>query len=233
MSLIVIVPTRSRAANCRRLIKSFEKTADNADLLFVTDGDDDTYDGFNWHGHGAATISPRASLVQKLNKTAQNVVDSYDTVMWLGDDHVFVTEHWDTLMLKILDGMGGSGWVYPNDGRRADVPESWMVSADVIRELGYMANPMLYHYYIDNAVAELGRRSSLIRYAKGVVIEHKHYSVCKTTRYDSLYKETELACGEHDLKVFNEWRAGNQVAAEVSRLRRAFNPDVAWIKNRI
>ena len=102
MSMIVIVPTRSRPEQCKRLIQSFEATTDNAQLLFVIDGDDPAYDGFDWQGHGCAEVNPRASLVQKLNHTAKNVIDQYDELMWQGDDHEFITPHWDTKMLEVV-----------------------------------------------------------------------------------------------------------------------------------
>lgn len=234
MSLIVIVPTRSRPGQCERLIKSFDETTDNADLVFILDEDDkDTYKDVDWKGHATATLDPRGSLVDKLNQTAKNVADQYDQIAWFADDNVFVTEHWDTKLLEVLKEMGGSGWVYPNDLRRADVPETWLVSTDVVKELGWFANPVLKHYYIDNSIAEVAKRASLIRWVPDVVVQHKHYSVDKTTAYDDLYRETELLFGQQDAINFNAWKASNQVAVAVSRLRRNFNPDVKWVLERV
>jgi hypothetical protein len=232
MSLVVIVPTRKRPHLCERLLDSFVATRDEADIVFVTDGDDDSYDNFDFRKYGHAVLSPRGTLVQKLNQTAAQVADVYDQIMWLGDDHEFVTKHWDTLMVKKLQDMGGSGWLYPNNGRRSDVPESWLVSSDIVRELGYYANPNLNHYYIDNSTAELGKRSQLIRYCPDIVIKHRHYVVDDTAVYDDVYQETERTFGKQDLATFGAWRTSNQVASDVSKLRRAFNPDVAWVKTR-
>jgi hypothetical protein len=232
MSLIVIVPTRSRPEQCKRLIKSFESTTDNAQLLFVIDGDDPEYDGFDWQGHGCAEVNPRASLVQKLNHTAKNVLDSYDEFMWQGDDHEFITPHWDTKLTEYRKEFG-SGWLYPNNGRRSDVPESWSTSKDVIEALGWYANPVMAHYYIDNSIAELGKRVGIIKWMPDVKITHHHYSVDKTTVYDELYKSTEQLFGDHDLKAYREWSGSNQVAALVSQLRRKFNPDVKWVLGKV
>jgi hypothetical protein len=231
-NLIVIVPTRSRPAQCERLIKSFEKTTDNAQLMFVIDGDDSSYDGFDWRGHGCAEVSPRATLSQKLNQTAKNVVDSYDEIMWQGDDHEFITPHWDSKVLETRK-QWGSGWLYPNNGRRSDVPETWSASKDVVEALGWLANPALAHYYIDNATAEIGKRSGLIKWLPDVKIIHHHYSVDKTTVYDDLYKETEKLFGERDLQTFQQWRVSNDIAVIVSRLRRRFNPDVKWVLGKV
>lgn len=234
MSMLVIVPTRTRPEQCAGLIDSFEKTTDNARLLFVTDGDDDSYDQMDWKGHEMAVMDPRGTLVEKLNQTVGELIDDgEDPIMWLGDDHVFVTEHWDTLMLEALRDLGGSGWVYPNDKRRADVPETWLVTRDVIRTLQWYANPYLKHYYIDNTIAVLGKRSGLLRYCPDIIIEHHHYSVDASVEPDALYRSTERLFGERDLKAFQEWQGSTQVAMEVSRLRRKFNPDVQWILGKV
>ena len=233
MSLLVIVPTRKRPHLVEQFLDSFEKTTDKAELLFVTDGDDDSYEDFDWRGHGNVVIDPRASVVEKLNKAAGNVIDDYDHIMHLGDDCIFVTEHWDTKMLDLLDSMGGSGWVYPNNKRRSDVPECWLVSTDVVKEMGWFLMPALNHYYVDNVIAEIGKRTSLIRFAKDVVIEHKHYSVSRDTEYDALYKECEQLFGQQDLVTWQAWQNSSQVAALVSRLRRKFNPDVKWVVGKV
>jgi len=232
MSYVVIVPTRKRPEQCKRLIDSFEKTTDNAQLMFVIDGDDNSYDGFDWRGHGCGEVNPRASLTQKLNHTAMNLIDEYDEFMWQGDDHEFITPHWDTKLLEVRKEWG-SGWLYTSNGRRSDVPETWTVSKDVIQTLGWYANPALAHYNIDYSIAELGRRSGLIKWVPEVQITHHHYTVDKETEYDELYKESEKLFLERDMQAFQGWRGSNDLAAIVSRLRRNFNPDVKWVLGKV
>jgi hypothetical protein len=232
MNFIVVVPTRKRPEQCKRLIESFEKTTDKAQLLFVVDGDDDSYEGFDWHGHGVAEVNPRASLSQKLNQTVKNILDDYEEIMWSGDDHEFITDSWD---VKVLEARRewGSGWLYPNSHRRSDVPESWSVSRDVVEVLGWYANPVLAHYYLDNSIAELGKRSGLIHRMPDVDIAHHHYSVNKETEYDDLYKEAEERFSVSDLQGFQQWRGSPQATGIVSLLRRTFNPDVNWILGKV
>lgn len=233
MSLLVIVPTRTRPGQCARLIRSFEDTTHDADLLFVTDSDDDSYKDMDWHGFRHGVMDPRGCLTEKLNKTVSLEIGNYDHIMWTGDDHVFETRDWDRLLLRALDEIGGSGWVYPANGRRSDVPETWLCSCDVVAELNWFANPVLGHYYIDNTIADIGKRTSLLRYCPQVVISHRHYQVDKETPRDALYLETEATWGERDLKAFQDWRTSTQAAVEVSRLRRKFNPDVSWVLGKI
>ena len=237
--LLVMVPTRGRRANCERLLASFNKTATCADLMFIVDGDDDAYEGFDWGTAVCATLDPRQYLTGKLNATAMPMADLYRVLMWAGDDHVFRPPHeeggpaWDRAMLDLLDGeMGGTGWVYPDDKRRHDVPEIWMVSSDVVTELGWFANPAVQHFYNDNSIAELGKRTGLIRYCPKAVIPHEHYSVNPETPRDEVYQSTEELFGASDLKAFQEWHAST-MPYEVARLRRRFSRDVSWVLSRV
>lgn len=231
--LLVMVPTRGRRKQCERLLESFEKTATCADILFITDCDDqDTYAGMDWHDNPVAVLEPRAFLQQKLNKAAEAVAGTYSVLMWAADDCVFRTEGWDRLMLAALEDLGGSGWVYADDKRRSDVPEHWMVSSDVVKALGWFYPPAVQHYYGDNSIAEIGKRAGLIRYCPEVVIEHLHYSVAKSTRRDKVYSQTEKLFGASDLAAFKAWQA-DVLPLEVSVLRRQFNADVQWALSRV
>jgi hypothetical protein len=234
VSLLVIVPTRKRPGQVARFIESFDKTTDHADLLFVTDGDDDSYEGFDWKGHTAMAMTPRGCVSEKLNYAAQQMVDSYDQLFCVGDDNVFVTEHWDTKLLKVLKtDLGGSGLVYPNDKRRSDVPENWLVSTDVVREVGWFCNPILKQYYTDNSWSVLCKRADMIRYVPDVIVEHKHYSMDPDAVHDEVYMEPEQLFGEQDRINFGLWHGSSQFSALVSKLRRKFNPDVKWVLGKV
>lgn len=232
--LLVMVPTRGRRAQCERLLGSFRETAsESTGIVFILDPDDgETYDGMDWGDALVATLEPRAYLTGKLNKTAMAVVDAYDALAWAGDDHVFRTPGWDKLMLAALKDMGGSGWVYPDDKRRNDVPEIWMCSSDVVKTLGYFANPQLSHYFIDNSVAELGKRSGLIRWCPEAVVEHLHYQVAPSQPRDEVYASTEEKFGKSDMAAFRQWQS-ERLPVEVALLRREYCPDVAWVLGKV
>lgn len=226
MSLLVVVPTRGHVDECKRFIDSFDATVDNADLLFVLDGDDKSYAGFDWQGHTVATMSPRGSLTEKLNFAASQVIEAYDQLMYVPDDSVFVTEHWDTLLLDVLAAeLGGSGIVYPNDLRRIDIPETWLISTDVLRTVGWFALPLLKQFYMDNAWSDLGKRTDLIRFVPDVVVDRSR--ALPDTEGERLY-------GMADQQNYMlGWRGSSEVAAIVSQLRRNFNPDVKWVLSKI
>jgi hypothetical protein len=232
LSLLTIIPTRGRPEQCARLIESYEKTTDNAELLFVIDPDDTSYEGMDWKGHAVVTLTPRGTMVQKLNYAAVKFLDDYDRMVWYADDNEFVTQHWDTLMQNTLDEMG-SGWVYSFDNRRTDIPETWMVSTDIVREMGWFANPALAQYYVADSIAVLGKRASLLRFCREAEVPHHHYENDPDVVHDETYREAESLFGPQDAVTFNAWQGSTQVAALVSRLRRKFNPDVKWILGKV
>ena len=230
--LMVMVPTRGRPERLRKLLDSFTQTATCADITVITDPDDRSYDGFDFGDAAVAVLEPRAYLAGKLNKTAEAFADVYRVLMWVADDHVFQTPGWDRIMLDCLAEVGGSGWVYPEDMRRNDVPEIWMASSDVVRALGWFANPVLNHFYIDNTIGELGKRSGLIRWCPQAVIRHEHYSITPDVDRDEVYRTTEETFGTADIAAYREWQS-TQMGNEVAVLRRQFSPDVAWVLGRV
>lgn len=228
--LRVIVPTRGRRKRCAELLESFERTRKFADIVFVLDPDDkDTYDGMDWRSALAAEVSPRMPLTGKLNTAAMAACDEgIDAVMFAGDDHYFITEGWDEILMKALADMGGSGMVYPDDKKRADIPESVVMSTDMVKVLGHFAEPTLSHYYIDNVWGDLGKRASLLRYVPEAVVEHRHYQVDPNQEHDETYRSAEAMWGVSDFEAFQRWRAG-EMAHQVAKLRRHFNTDVSWV----
>jgi hypothetical protein len=232
--LLVMVPTRGRPEQCQRLLGSFRETASpETDILFILDPDDeDTYAGVEWGDAPHGVLAPRGCLRDKLNQAAESCADTYDALMWCGDDHVFRTPGWDRLMLAALEQIGGHGWVYPETVRRRDVPEIWMSSTALVEALGWFFPPMVSHFCGDNAIAELGKRAGLIRGCPEAVVEHLHYTVCDDTERDRVYLDAEQEHGQAGLAAFQQWRA-TQLPMDVAALRRRFNPDVSWVLSKV
>ena len=235
-SLLVMVPTRWRRENCERSLKSFTENTDNADIAYITDNDDqDTYEGVDW---GRAenivfdTGGERAGAARKLNYVTSLLAGKYGAFMYTGDDNLFSTPHWDTMLLKRLEDMGGTGMVFGDDKRRNDIPETVVITADIVQEMGHFAEPSLAHYYLGNVWAELGGRANLIRYCPETVFEHLHYQVNKDVERDQTYISAEDLWSAPDMKAFLEWRE-NVMPFEAARLRRKFNRDLKWLFSRI
>ena len=232
MTLLVMCPIRGRRSSAERLLKSFEEATDSADLVFITDGDDDTYEGMDWGTALQATLTPRDSTSGKINQTAEACMDSYDALMFIGDDHLFSTPHWDTILLGNLEEMGGTGMVYGDDKRRTDIPETIVITSDIVKALGWFMNPVLNHYYVDNSWADLGTRAGLLKFVPEVELTHLHYSVNPEIEHDELYKYAEKNFGASDLEAYRRWQATG-MRQETAILRRKFNKDIKWLFEKI
>lgn len=232
-TLLVMTPTKWRRENCERLLKSFEEATDNANLCFITDADDqDTYADMDWGSALHAVMDPPGPTMAKVNHVATTMGEQYDALMYIGDDHLFSTPHWDTIMLTKLAELGGTGMLYGDDKRRQDIPESILISTDIVKALGYFMEPTMQHYYVDNVWADLGKRSGLLHFMKDVVFEHLHYQSKKDVVRDQTYSYAESMWGQVDAQAYQQWRV-MRAAPTIAMLRRKFNPDVQWVLNKV
>ncbi len=227
--LAVFIPTRHRRERLEECIKSFQETTlGDVDLYFVVDDDDEDYEDLDLN---TVIYVERGTLVTAINEAAVQLAGKYDALFLGADDLVFQTPGWDLLLMGTLKEMGGTGYVYPDDRRRYDVPEHPLISTDIVKELGWFAEPGLAHFYVDNVWAELGKRLSLIRFCPRAVIEHRHWQTADVPR-DETYKTAEDTHGGTDAAEYEAWRK-TRMSEQVARLRRAFNPDLEWVLSKV
>ena len=227
--LCVFIPTRHRRVLAEKCVESFRATSEEGTGLFlVVDDDDEDYEDVDV----PVIVAPRGTLVTAINHAALWLAGEYSALMLAGDDQVFITPGWDRFMLKSLDVLGGSGWVFPDDKRRYDVPEHPLITSDVVEHLGWFAEPGFGHFFIDNVWAELGKRAELIRYCQDAVVEHRHYSTHADVERDLVYREAEDQFGSADFEEFQRWQA-ERMTGQVAGLRRRFNKDLDWVLNKV
>jgi hypothetical protein len=221
--LLVIVPTMNRPAQMARLHESFHDTsAAGTDLAVVLDRPyASLYDcpaGAAWLPHPSDRAEPTTI---KINYAARQYKDAYRTLMFCGDDHTF-TPGWDTLLLGALDRMGGTGFAYPKTERLPDLPEVCAVTADVVRALGWLALPVLRHYFIDNAWKELGEAIGRYAYVPESVVPHHHWSMPAgmepRAARDECY-ERAITWFASDRLAWHLWRFGDGFGRAVARLQ--------------
>lgn len=212
--LLVIVPVRGRPANAVRLSEAFAATAKTADLLLVTDDDDRSYDGLDLAITPLWLPLPRQPTGPKVNAAAVPYAKRYRALMFMGDDNVPVTPGWDEQMLAVLDAMG-TGICYPNDlSPHADLPCSAMVSAGIVTALGWMCEPSLSHFFVDNVWGELGRQPGCLHRCDDVIIDHRH-PIWGKAPPDQLYTDAMRLYWAHDEAAYAAWRA-QRMAADVA-----------------
>lgn len=224
--LVVITPTRGRPRQFAELLEAVRTTTDGrVQVLGLVDNDDPQFAGYD--RLGAFLISgARRSLSAWTNEGATYVLgggfggwaDKPRYLASLGDDHR-PRGAWDLKLIEAIEGLpGGVGIAYGNDLLQGErLPTAWVVSADVVRAVGWMMLPTCEHMYVDAAVLELGKAAGRIVYRPDVVIEHLHPAAGKASMDDSYRESNAPARFEADLRAFEAWKRDG-LAADVAKL---------------
>lgn len=218
--LCVLVPSRGRPESVKRLAAAMGETCTaRTDLVFAFDDDDSTLEescaaaeagGARW------VTGPRDTLTGWTNRLALARVGSYRTLASLGDDHVPRTRGWDTALLDAIAAMGGTGFAYPNDMVRDDIPEAVAVSTSIVAALGWMANPACSHWFIDNTWADLGKFAGCITYLPDVTVEHLCPAANKAVA-DQVNLDSAAKLGA-DEGAYRQWRTA-RMRSDVATVR--------------
>jgi len=212
------VPSRGRPANVARLIEACEKTC-RADtrLVFGFDQDDPELPANSMAaatGSVAWSIMPRMGLARWTNYLSA----LHEDARWqasIGDDMVPLTDGWDE---RLCEAAGPAGMAYPDDRRRADIPEAVVISTSLVRALGWFCEPTLHHWYIDSVWADLGRAAGCLRFLPDVVVEHRHPNVPGSgARPDATYSEAAAGFAA-DLAAYQKWRL-KRMRADIETVR--------------
>src|SRR5580693_6759067 len=179
--LAVIVPSRGRPEQLGRLIDAVHATArGQTHVLAGVDQDDPRLKDYIALRRTALgpddyihTSDQRLNLVRWTNHLELVVRGQYRFLASLGDDMVPKTPGWDVKLMAAIEGeFGGTGIAYPWTATRDDIPEAYVISADLPVALGWMMQPSLQHFWNDNVWADLGHGAGCIRQLRGVVVEH-------------------------------------------------------------
>ena len=183
---LVILPTRSRPDSAERCINALKEHSVLSDFVIAIDDDQaDLYprlDGVTYE------VNPRLRMNGTLNLVANKYADKYETIFFLGDDHLVQTPSWDEYLTKAI-AHKGYGLAYGNDllqGR--GLATAVMMSTNIIKAVGYMAPPKLIHLYMDNYWMILGQRLGTLWYFDNVIIEHLH-PIAGKVAWDEQYRE--------------------------------------------
>jgi len=141
----------------------------------------------------------------------------------MGDDMLPVTPGWDRLLTRAQEEIGG-GFTYPElgrgiaHGRQPDIPECVVVDTRIVAALGWMCQPDLDHWYVDNVWRDLGTGADCFRHVPEAVILHKHPNVPGGDPVDRTYHDAAQHF-EHDLTVYQRWRL-RRMREDISAVRR-------------
>ena len=211
--LLIIIPSRGRPGNVARFMRAAVKTcrADTA-VVWAFDDDDplagksvDTVMSFAADFPVTAQMGPRKGLGAWTNEIAVASVGGYRALGSFGDDHVPQTPGWDKVLLEAIGDMGGTGIAYPNDQMRDDVCEAWVESSGIVAALGWMCEPSLRHWWVDQVIHDLGTGAGCLKYLPDVLVPHKHFAAGKA-QVDATYRDSGRSIAA-DQAAYETWRA--------------------------
>lgn len=237
--LAVVIPTRGRPENIRRVISAWDFTNawDVADLVLAVDGDDPEHTGYirlmeetRHPDTGEAlfsvvTLDRWTPMVYKLDKVALNLAltGKYFALGFAGDDHLPQTIGWAATYLEELH-KPGVAMVYGDDGYQGrKLSTEWAVCADVVRQLGRMVPAPVEHMYCDNSMMDLFGAAGLLRHLPQVRIEHMHPIAGKGKDDDQYRRVNSRDQFRADRDRYQGWKNG-QLSADLAVLRK-IRPD--------
>lgn len=238
--LAVLVPTRGRPDNVRKVISAWDFTNawDAADLVLIADADDPEIQGYR--DLVAETEHPDTGealvrliemgtwmpMVHKLNEVARDMAEGwpglagpYFALAFAGDDHLPQTIGWAKRYLTVLHELG-TGMVYGDDGYHGGkLSTEWAVTSDVVRALGRMVPAPVEHLYCDNSIMELFDKAGALRHLPEVRIEHFNPYAGGKAPMDEQYKRVNgTAQYKRDRASYEGWQRSGR-AADVAAVR--------------
>lgn len=255
--LAVLIPTRGRPHNIRKVIAAWDFTNawDVADMVLIADADDSEIGGYRAivverFNDQAPEGSPALGLVEveawmpmvhKLNAVAREAAsggtlffpDRYFALGFAGDDHLPRTINWARRYLTVLRELG-TGMVYGDDGYHgAKLSTEWAVTSDTVAVLGRMVPADVEHLYCDNAMMDLFGGAGAMRHLPEVRIEHINPYAGGKGEMDAQYKRVNHRDQyKKDGRAYQAWKS-TALGPDVVRIRnlRKGRPDVVSDKN--
>ena len=233
LRLAVIVPTRGRPDNIRKVIAAWDATDawSCADLILAVDGDDPESIGYQqiiWDRQEVSSylIDQWQPMVPKLNRAAVAAAETrkYFAIGFAGDDHLPRSIGWAQHYLAALWEMR-TGMVYGDDGYQGrKLSTEWAITADVVRELGGMVPAPVDHLYCDNAMMDLFGGADALRYmGDEVQIEHMHPAAGKAAsddQYEKVNSRQQYAGDRRKYEIWKNTQGPSRLGAQIEIIRR-------------
>ena len=221
--MVVIVPSRGRPDNFKRLAERWLEWDTNALLAVKVDDDDPTAEQYldiasQLGSEIGLTIAPRKRLAPTLSEAAFMYTDFFTYIGFMGDDHLPQTRGWENILQNAMQSSNPS-IVYGNDLHQgANIPTEVFMSASIIKKRGYMCPPGFVHLYLDNVWKLWGEGIERLQHFDNVIIEHLHPAGGKA-EWDERYLEVNSDdMYNHDREAFNDY-VTNQLDQDLASLR--------------
>ena len=139
---------------------------------------------------------------------------------WYGlicDDEIIQTVRWDQ---TLIEAAGDSNLAHGNNGDPR-APIGMVIGAELVKAVGWLAPPGLWHWYIDAFWRNIALRTERLRFCENVRITHKHHTEAASP-HDETYRVGESR-NEEDQRVFIDWTR-NEMLNTCERVRKWKTP---------
>ena len=219
-NLVVLVPSRNRPGSIAELIKSFDETETESDLIVIVDDDEPQMDEYLAQGCDVLMVQKQGKgMAKPLNFAANLMKDKYRHFAFLGDDHRPRTKNWDVEFINKLDELG-TGLVYGNDLLQGEnLATAVAMTGNIVKELGGMVPQNMIHLYLDNFWMTLGKDLNALAYMREVILEHLH-PVAGKAEWDEQYREVNAPeVYSADKKARDDYLASDKYQQLLAALR--------------
>ena len=221
-NLVVLVPSRNRPGSIAELIKSFDETETESDLIVIVDDDEPQMDEYLAQGCDVLMVQKQGKgMAKPLNFAANLMKDKYRHFAFLGDDHRPRTKNWDVEFINKLDELG-TGLVYGNDLLQGEnLATAVAMTGNIVKELGGMVPQDMIHLYLDNFWMTLGKDLNALAYMPEVILEHLH-PVAGKAEWDDQYREVNAPdVYSADKKALDDYLASDAYRELLKSLEQA------------
>lgn len=219
--LSLLLPTRKRPDNIVRLHKSVQETADNPseiELIIAIDDDDSSYDELMENGLSNTTLFkvPRTTLSKYWNMCYEKAQG--DILQHCGDDIVFRTKGWDTMVKDAFAQYPDNiVFVFGDDGHWKDIfGTHGFIHRKWAETVGYFVPPYFSSDYNDTWLNDVARMIGRHHYVD-FLNEHMHFAFNKGPM-DETHKERLERHSADNVNLMYEMKS-NEREKDAEKLR--------------
>lgn len=178
--IVLLVPTRSRPEQFKRMVESVHKTASCEFIISAYVASDDPM--FAEYGKLGLGIDddvlwmegPDYPTVYKWNKlAADEMLGNPDLFMLAADDMIFETSGWDKALIDHYNSLENKIHVYAlQDSRDPDGTPHIIVSREYINALGYFVPPIFLHWFCDTWTVAIAKSNGCFTHFRDFKLTH-------------------------------------------------------------
>lgn len=225
MSIAILIPSRGRAAQLKRMMESACATSNQNIIFYLAISQEDLekdYAQFAKPNNYICVVPDNMPTAHKWNLLAEYALqNSTNKLFMLGsDDIVFATPHWDETLLNHYNNLEHKVHVYHlRDSRNENGTPHPIVTREYINYMGYMIPPLFLHWFVDTWTVVMAKNAWCFTHFKEYELIHDKPSD-KGRGDETFNRIRNFGWHERDAWVNNKF--SHILGTEALRLRNAF-----------